>query len=158
VPFIRANPHRSYFLGGTFGTGKSLIMWALYRHAVSTDMPGIVVCTLTELLNEFKAFIQASIERRDDKKYPRIAAETLRQNHTRYAIFLDDIDKAKPTEYAAEQLFELVDAVYAFQHQLVVTTNLSVNRLVKHFERADDRYGGAIVRRITDGAKICEMF
>jgi DNA replication protein DnaC len=158
IPYIKANPLRSYLLAGTFGTGKTWLMWALYRHAIDRDVTGLVVCTLSELLNEYKAFIQASMERREDKKYPRIGAETLRQNHTKYSIFLDDVDKAKPTEYAAEQLFELVDAIYSFGHQLVVTTNLRPAALVKHFERADDRFGGAIVRRITDGAKICEMF
>lgn len=157
VEQIKADPNKSYFFGGKFGTGKSVFMWTLYRHAVDTNRPKIVCCTLAELLNEFRAFIQASVNR-ETPVIPRLNAADLRQNHTRYAIFLDDIDKAKPTEYAAEQLFEIVNVIYEYQHQLVVTTNLSVGGLLDHFDRADDRFGGAIVRRILDNASIHELF
>lgn len=157
VPMLKANPRGSYFLGGRFGTGKSLMMWALYKQAVEDNVQRIVVCTLAELLHEYRAFIQASMDR-TEPKYPRLNAEELRQSHTRYSIFLDDVDKAKPSEYAAEQFFELANAIYDYQHQIVLTTNLSVLKLKDHFDRADERYGGAIVRRLVDNAKIVEMF
>ena len=157
VPAMLADPSASFYFSGRFGTGKSTFLWALYKHAVEQNRPKVVVCTLSELLNEYKAFIQASIAGTEPKP-PRLNADELRQKHTRYAIFLDDLDKAKPTEYAAEQLFEIVNAIYDFRHQVVVTTNLSVGKLVDHFDRADERYGGAIVRRLTYGAKIVEMF
>jgi DNA replication protein DnaC len=156
VAALKSNPFGNYFFGGKFGTGKTLFMWVIYREAVVSDRR-TVVCTLSELLNEYKAFIQAS-SAGQELKYPRISAETLRQTHTRYSIFLDDIDKARPTEYAAEQLFEIADAIYAYQHQIVVTTNLSISNLVAHFERADDRFGGAIVRRLVDSATRFELF
>lgn len=157
VPYMQNNPTKSYFLAGKFGTGKSTLMWALYQHLVTAGVGRIIVCTLSELLNEYKAFIQASISG-DQPKYPRLNAEELRQNHTRYAIFFDDVDKAKPTEYAAEQFFEIVNAIYDFQHQVVITTNLGVAKLADHFDRADERFGGAIVRRLVDNARIVEMF
>ena len=52
----------------------------------------------------------------------------------------------------AEQLFELLDAAHSNGHQIVVTSNLYGDDLVKHFERADEsgRYGAAIVRRILE--------
>lgn len=156
IPVMKANPRSSFFLAGGYGKGKTYMMWALYRKAAMSDRK-TVICSLTELLNEYRAFIQASSDEAK-RKYPRISADELRQNHTKYSIFLDDIDKARPTEYAAEQFFELVDAVYAYGHQIVVTTNLSVENLVLHFGRADERFGGSIVRRLTDGAIICEMF
>jgi DNA replication protein DnaC len=154
---VRLDPAGSYFFGGTFGTGKTMLLWALYCEAVMRDMPRIVACTLTELLGEYKAAIQASIEERP-RIIPRLVAENLRQKHTRYSIFLDDVDKARPTEYAAEQLFEIADAIYNYQHQVVVTTNLSLEALVAHFKRADDRFGGTIVRRLVHNAKVYEMF
>lgn len=156
IPFIQANPTRSYFLGGKFGTGKTMMMWALYRDAVERDRR-TVVCTLTELLTEYKKAINASTNHLEPF-YPRLVAEDLRQNHTKFSIFLDDVDKAKPTEYVAEQVFELANAIYDFQHQIVITTNLSVKGLGDYFERADERYGGAIVRRFVDNSKVCEMF
>lgn len=156
VPMIQNNPHGSYFLGGKFGTGKTMLMWALYREAVMRDRR-TVVCTLSELLNEYKKAINAS-KNNLEPFYPRLVAEDLRQSHTKFSIFLDDVDKAMPTEYVAEQVFELANAIYDFRHQIVLTTNLSVPGLAAHFERADQRYGGAIVRRFVDNSEICEMF
>ena len=89
---------------------------------------------------------------------PRINAHELRRNGPKYSLFLDDIDKTRPTEYVGEQVFELTDAIYAFQHQIVATTNLSVPKLIEHFERADERYGGAIVRRLLEVAEVVELF
>lgn len=154
---MRENPESSFFLAGTFGCGKSLMMWMLYRHVVLMAETRVVATTLTALLNEYKALMQAS--RNDsDPVLPCLNAEELRQNKQRYSIFLDDIDKARPTEYAAEQFFEIVNAIYDFRHQIVVTTNLGMQALTEHFNRADPRYGGAIVRRLVDNAKVVEMF
>ncbi len=156
IPIMKANPFGSYFLAGKTGKGKSMLMWALYREAVLSDKK-VVACTLTELLDEYKRFIQLSMSKQE-LVYPRLSAEHLRQSHTKYSIFLDDLDKAKPTEYAMEQLFELANAIYDFQHQIVVTTNLSVTKLIAHFERAEERFGGAICRRLVNNGEVCEMF
>lgn len=157
VPFVKANPEHSYLLAGRFGCGKSLLMWLMYRNAIKQTPRRVVICTLAELLQEFRDFIRSSIDR-ETPKIPRLNAGELRQRDTPYSIFLDDIDKAKPTEYAAEQFFEIVNAAYEFEHQLVVTTNLRVGELGDHFDRADERFGGAIIRRLVDNAKVVEMF
>jgi DNA replication protein DnaC len=157
IPFIKENPERSYLLAGRFGSGKSLMMWMLYRNAIKQTDRKVVVCTLAELLAEFRAFIQSSKDN-ETPKLPSLCAAELRQKERPYSIFLDDIDKARPTEYAAEQFFEIVNAIYEYQHQLVVTTNLRVQELSQHFDRADERFGGAIVRRLVDNAKVVEMF
>lgn len=156
---IQANPEGSYVLAGKPGSGKSLLMWLLYRHAIKQTDRKVVVCTLAELLEEYRAFIQSSMNR-ETPKLPSLNAAELRQTERPYSIFIDDLDKARPTEYAAEQLFEILNAIYEFQHQLVVTTNLGIgNRALQyHFERADERFGAALVRRLTDGRKVIEMF
>jgi DNA replication protein DnaC len=151
ITFAKENPQGSYFLAGNFGTGKSMLMWALYREAIERNAPKLIACTLAELLNEYRGFINGG-------PLPRMNATELKQSHTRYSIFFDDIDKAKPTEYAAEQFFEIVNAIYEYGHQVVTTTNLGVSALIDHFDRADERFGGAIVRRLVDNAKIAEMF
>ena len=157
VPFVKANPENSYLFAGRFGCGKSLLMWMLYRNAIKQTPRKVVVCTLAELLDEFRAFIQSSVNH-ETPRLPRLCAAELRQTETPYSIFLDDNDKARPTEYAAEQFFEIINAIYEYKHQLVVTTNLRVSELGDHFDRADERFGGAIVRRLTDGVKVFEMF
>lgn len=157
IEAMRADPFGGYFFGGRFGCGKSLLMWTLYREAVVSGVAKVVCCTLAELLSEYTAFIGAS-RNGGGGTLPRLNAAELRQEDVRYSIFLDDIDKARPSEYAAEQLFEIINAAYEFKHQIVVTTNLGIAALVDHFDRADERFGGAIVRRLIDGARRFEMF
>lgn len=156
IKLVKNNPTSNFLLGGRFGTGKTLLMYCLYREAVMRDRR-TAIFTLSELLNEYRKFIQDSMSGVPPTP-PRIVAEDLRQTHTQFSIFIDDIDKAKPTEYAAEQLFELADAIYAFNHQVVVTTNLTLPKLVDHFERADERFGGSIVRRLIETSIRIEMF
>jgi DNA replication protein DnaC len=156
VSMIKQNPQGSYFLAGRFGTGKTHLMYALYHEAVMNDRRTII-CSLNELLHEYKLYIQASISNQEAKS-PRISAGELRQTHTKYSIFLDDVDKVKPTEFVCQEVFDLANAIYDFEHQIVLTTNFSLQKLVEHFGRADEQYGGSIVRRFVDNARICEMF
>lgn len=156
IAYMRKHPDASYFFAGSPGTGKTLFMWALYRQAVEDEQAKVVITTLAGLLDEYRAFIRANAAG-DNPRYPRLSAEELNQGERRYSIFLDDVDKANPTDYAAEQIFAIVNAIYEHKHQLVVTTNKSIKELIAHFDRSDDR-GGPIVRRMLDGAKVFEMF
>lgn len=153
---ILNHPGESLFLSGRPGCGKTTALYALYREAVMKD-ERVVVCTLTALLSEYHKVIRDS-KAGNNITTPRLIAEDLKQDHTKFNIFLDDIDKAKPTEYAAEQLFEILNAVVDFQHRLVVTTNLTLTQLVDHFDREDERFGKAIVRRIAENTVRIEMF
>lgn len=155
--FAKANPEVNYFLAGDAGTGKTMLMWALYAYAVELGKRVVRAITLAELLDQYRAFIRDSIAGATPK-FPLIGAEDLRSSDRKYAIFLDDIDKAKPTEYAAEETFKLVNAIYEEEHQLVVTTNKPSWSLIRHFNRADEDYGEPIIRRMLEGAKEFEMF
>lgn len=154
---LRKDPNGNFVFSGRFGSGKSMFMWALYRHALENTRNRVIVCTLAELLTEYRNFIQAS-KAGDDPVWPRLQAADLRQKGIKYTVFLDDIDKARPTEYLAEITFEICDAINTYRHQIVATTNLSISKLRDHFNRADERFGGAIVRRLVDNSQIVEMF
>ena len=154
---LTANPVGSYILAGGPGCGKTMMMWALYRAAVEQTNRRVVGCSFAELVREMRDFISTSIAG-SIPRLPRLRPEDLRQTEVKYAIFLDDLDKEKPSEYTLSQLFELVNGIYEFEHQLVVTTNFSVTRLMDHFDRLDDRFGGPILRRVINNAKLFEMF
>jgi DNA replication protein DnaC len=158
VELMRHNPTDSYAFCGKPDTGKTHLMWALYERASRDLDRRIVACSMLQLINEYR---EAFKPRADDAPPPevRIRPNDLMQSHTPYSLFFDDIDKPKLTEYVAEQIHALFDAAYINKHQIVVTTNLSPDRLVEHFERADDRYGAAIVRRIVHGGNnLIEFF
>ena len=61
------------------------------------------------------------------------------------ALVLDDLDKARPTEYAAEQLFLAIDARIDGAAPLLVTTNLSSEELAVRWPQP---YGEAITSRL----------
>lgn len=147
-----ANPNRSYAFFGKSGTGKTHFFWALFRHVVECGVPAYVD-TLSGVIDDFQSAI------RNPEHRPRIQSTIFKDGEVRRALFLDDIDKARPTEYVAEKVFDLINAAHANGHQIVVTSNLGANELMKHFERADEsgRYGAAIVRRILDGATEVEF-
>lgn len=62
-------------------------------------------------------------------------------------IGLDDLDKARPSEYAAEQLFAAIDNAYSRRTPMVVTANLSPREIAGRF---DGPLGEAIADRLRE--------
>jgi DNA replication protein DnaC len=63
----------------------------------------------------------------------------------RDALALDDLDKARPTAYGAENVFLAIDGRVNNLVPLIVTTNLSISELAQHWP---EPYGEAIASRI----------
>jgi DNA replication protein DnaC len=68
------------------------------------------------------------------------------------ALVLDDLDKARPSQYAAEQLFCAIDSRMNAGDPLLVTTNLGLGELASKFPQP---HGEAIASRL---AGYCEAF
>lgn len=64
-------------------------------------------------------------------------------------VFLEEIDKIKPSEFAVNQIFRIVDALDRHRGQLVVDTNLSKQQFM-------DIYGEPIARRIRENCEVRE--
>lgn len=158
IPILQAEPHASYLLSGKNGCGKSLAGWLLYRKAVEDGRP-VAAMPVASLLAEYRAC------ERDATRLPSVHPEDLRQRSgetlkDRWFIFLDEFDKARASEFAGEMLFLLMDAIYSYRHQLVVTTNLKTKDLQAHWARSGDTYGPSIMRRVLelDGLIEADMF
>jgi len=117
--------------------------WLLYREAVEAGRIAVAL-PLSELLAQYRVW------EKDSDKLASIMPEDLRQNRRRYFLFLDELEKARPSEYAGEMLFRLTDAAYSFGHQLVVTTNATKQGLAEHWSKNGDTYGVSILRRILE--------
>jgi len=44
----------------------------------------------------------------------------------------------------------MLDAIYSFQHQLIVTSQLDRHRLERYWAEAGEGYGAAIMRRVLE--------
>lgn len=153
IPALRNDPGMSLCLFGKVGSGKSLFGWLLYKRAVEDDRPAVAL-SLAELLGQYRRFECGSEE------LPAVTSTDLREDKRRHFIFLDEFDKARATEFACEQLFLLLDAIYANRHQLVVASNLDKDALRSHWSQASEQYGASIMRRMLelDGMGRKEMF
>lgn len=72
----------------------------------------------------------------------------------RDALVIDDLDKTRPTAYAAENVFLAVDGRVSNLVPLLVTTNLSVAELAQHWPQP---FGEAIASRLAGYCSIVHM-
>lgn len=142
----------SFLLCGENGSGKSFFGWALYREAVLNERK-VYAGPLSLLMEDFR---RMEIARGDWQ--PTLTAARLRQSSERQFIFLDEFEKHRPSEFASEKLFEVIDAAYSFHHQLVITSNLRIPELKAHWSREGYVWGNSIVRRLEAMCILIEMF
>lgn len=140
IPKIKQQPEASYILCGDHGTGKSMVGWVLYRRAVLDGRPAAAM-TVAELLKKYRAWETRGVE-------TIVSAETLRTDRRRWYLFLDEFEKARVTDFAAEMLCELIDAAYANHHQVVVATNLTIDDLHERWARESVNFGYAMVSKL----------
>jgi DNA replication protein DnaC len=155
IDVVRAHPDESYLFLGKNGSGKSHIAWALYRYAVAKRRP-VVACTVRDLLADFRR-VEIGVPDGETLKSPRVTAADLRRSGKRWFLFFDEFEKARPTEFASEMLFNLLDAAKSFNHQLVITSNFTAKQLRDHWGRIDDVWGNSIMTRLQDCHQV-EMF
>jgi DNA replication protein DnaC len=55
-------------------------------------------------------------------------------------------------------LFELIDTDFNFEHQLIITSNLSALGLIEHWSEQGARYGSSIVTRLVERCNEVNMF
>lgn len=70
------------------------------------------------------------------------------------ALVLDDLDKTRPTEYGAEQIFLVVDGAVTSGRALLVTTNLGLGQLAAKWPAP---FGEAIASRLAGYCEIVEL-
>lgn len=140
---IRENAGGSFYIFGGYGRGKTHLAVAQYRVLVEGGQ-NCLFLSMAELIHEIR---RAELE---SEYYCQVI------DRVRYAesfhLFVDDLDKFKPTEFKAEGLFDLFNTLYSRKLSLTVTTNMSL-RLLTESERLDP----AIVRRIDDICQAVEL-
>ena len=141
---VREDPGGNYYLTGSYGSGKTHLLYAQYRQMVLASKISCHVRTTRELVEELR---RAEFD--DSFVSPVLAASSKRAP---YHLFWDDIDKLKITDFKTEVLFDLADSLYRQKHGLTVTGNYTMRDLIER-----ERMHPAIVRRLDDMCKVIEV-
>jgi DNA replication protein DnaC len=144
LDLMRRDPSGSYYLNGSYGSGKTHLLYAQYRGMVLAGKVQCHVRTTRELVEELR---RAEFD--NDFVSPVIAAA---EKPEPYHLFWDDVDKLKPTDFKTEVLFDLVDNLYRQKHGLTITSNYSMRDLIER-----ERMHPAIVRRLDDMCTVVEL-
>ena len=138
-----AAPRRSLFIVGDIGCGKTFLASCMARdkHRRGRRVRWARV-------GDILADIRRSFNSRED-------SDPLARYKQTACLVLDDLGKERPTEWAVEQLFSLIDSRYNAGLPLIVTSNYGGADLVRRLtpatawgEKGDPTTGRAIVDRL----------
>jgi DNA replication protein DnaC len=135
-----ANPEGTLVLYGTFGTGKTHLLAAICNASLHQQKPTKSLFTTSP--NLFAA-IQARIQAKED--YTGILTAAIQTP----LLVLDDIDKAKWSEFREEVYFEMVDKRVKAGRPIAISTN-KLDALAHYV-------GGAVCSRFKVGQIAIEM-
>ncbi len=144
LELMRMDPNGSWYLTGSYGSGKTHLLYAQYREMVFAGKTRCHVRTTRDLVEELR---RAEFD--EDFVSPVMAAAS---RSAPYHLFWDDVDKLKPTDFKTEVLFDLVDTLYRQNHGLTLTSNFSMHDLIDR-----ERLHHAIVRRLDDMCRVVEL-
>lgn len=124
---IKANPKGSYFLHGFYGSGKTHLMIAQYRH-LALQGSTCILRSSKQLMDELRrAEMQAG-----PGQEPFESSVWKLVNESSGHLFVDDIEKAPArSDFRAEALFDLLDTIKRRQLAITVTSNLDLPALTK---------------------------
>jgi DNA replication protein DnaC len=123
------NGRTGLYIHGTLGTGKTHTAWlAAADWCAETgtrpqcgdhQVPPLLFLRVPDLLDALRP--------QDDKTRMRI-----RDCQEAGLLVLDDLGAEKPSEWAIERLYMIIDHRYAHKLPLIVTTNVPITRLAEH--------------------------
>ena len=126
---------------GPFGVGKTTLAAAAVRRSIEHDPTAPRWLSAPLILNH--------LARKFGDPHREAMIEAL-GTHTR-TLILDDLDKVRPTAFAAESLFLAIDQSLTERRSLLVTTNWMPSEFAMQWPKP---YGDAIVSRLVG---YCEL-
>jgi hypothetical protein len=174
ISMLQTEPDKSYFFFGPAKTSKTTFSIALYQNAIQrfvrenpdvtlgSDVPIWRISART-LLEQYHNYAISREEFTSDGKPKKVAPREVTREKIEAAarkgfkprLFLEEIDKIKPTDFRLSSLFEVIDAIYECDGQLVMSTNLTPDGLVKFLGEV---YGHTIPRRVVEAGNLINFF
>lgn len=140
---ISISERNGLFICGDCGVGKSHLAFATANSLIQRGN-SVIAMTMIDLLLKIKSSFNAY----NDK----MTEEQILQIYTDCALLvIDDLGKEKPTEWALQMIYSVIDRRYNALKPIIVTTNFTASELVKRF--GDSSLGNAIVDRLFE---ICQ--
>lgn len=140
----------SLYIAGDIGTGKTMLASCLAADLIRRRVP-VRWCNVADVLRAIRSCF--------DKK-GRTEDEVIQSFISPQVLVLDDLGKERPTEWALEQLFAVINARYDACKPLIVTTNYGgtdlVHRLTPKGE-TDDTTARAIVDRLRETSIVIKL-
>lgn len=128
------NPKGWLVLQGGTGVGKTHLAYAIAAQALNRG-EGVYAHSVAEMLEMLRAGYANDMH-----------DAWIRELKELDLLVLDDLGAQRNTEWAQEQLYEIIDRRYAMQRALVVTTNYNL-------ESSDCPIDGRILSRLRDGSR-----
>ena len=155
---LRSNPDGSYAFFGPAGTGKTTFHVALYRHSLLRHPESTWRVNAITLMQQYHDWVtNREIEGRR-ARLPVVTPEKILaagRKGQRACLFIQEIDKVSYTEFKANTMFALIDAIYGVKGQLVFDTNLTIGQFEAAF---GPEVGPTIARRVAEMCKIYNFF
>lgn len=166
---LRAEPRASYAFFGPAGTSKTTWLTALWAENAwrwvhsgeKTKWFPVRLVNAKRLLDQFTDWSVHRFDRIDpDSDAPsaepptitREKVESWTRQGVRGRLFLEEIDKiGRDTEARKANLFDVVDAVYAHEGQLVMASNLTPRQF-------EEQFGDVFARRVGEMCKVVNLF
>jgi DNA replication protein DnaC len=133
------NPQGSLVLYGTFGTGKTHLLAAICNESLLKHGRRSFFCTSAKMFGSMQQRIH------DDRDYNNLIEHAIKIP----LLVIDDIDKAKWTEWREEVYFSIIDGRVNAGRPTAITTN--------RMEDLDSYVGGAVCSRLKIGQIAIEM-
>lgn len=143
INMLRAKPEDSYLMLGPAGCSKTTYAVALYDQALRANWLTNAPVWFWETKAMLDKFVAYATGRGEMPKPNSRLVENLYMQGKRCTLILEEMDKVKTTEYKLGELFDLINAIYKFNGQIVVTSNMTKEEFISTFD-------APIFRRLTE--------
>lgn len=156
IEILRANKNESVLLAGENKCGKTRLAFALWKYAIRQKKKPYFN-TIDGLVKEFVKVETHQKDSRGELFLASISPEALEIRNERRVILLDEADAANPTLFACQKLFYFLKSAMEFHHQLVITSNRTIEDLQEIWSKHDRVWGAKIASRL-DRCVYVDMF
>lgn len=138
---VLSSNRNGLFITGECGVGKSHLAFAVANSLIKKGY-SVIAMTMIDLLLKLKSSFKSEIQTEE---------EILKIYEDCVLLVIDDLGKEKPTEWALQMIYTIVDRRYNAKKPIIVTSNFNASELIKKF--GDTSIGKAIVDRLFE---ICQ--